>query len=732
MTADGRAVSEQPTVSRDRRVAWPVRSGAAPRLADGFLSRLETAADLAAGLVPGATVVLTPGRTPAGGSGEWLASSGKTQVAVGLAESLWQAGKLDLLMWVDATSRSSVLSGYLAAAAAASSTDPAGEAETVATRLVNWLAKTSRPWLMVLDDLSDPADLEGLWPAGPAGKVLITTTDATGLPADRGALVFPVGVFSPREALSYLIGRLTADTDQRLGAIDLVEDLGCEPLALTQASAVIASSALSCRDYREFFGRRRAALAEGAAGSPPAAAVTWTFSFEQAERLSQGGVAQALLALSALLDGHAIPGALFTTHAACDYAAGDRAAGTVDPARALGALLVLERAGLLSVDNAGTTATVRMARVVQSAVCAAMPPAMFERAARAAADGLAELWPAEEQSAWEAASLRACAASLQRAAGDLLWAGGCHPLLIRAGQSLDSALMTGPAIAYWNEIVTTSDQILGASHRDTLVAGEWLAEAYLNAGRAADAVPWFRWALAKRMRTAGGDPAAASAAQLKLGQALVAASQFGDAITVLEGTVRDLERTRGPDDSGALHARDELAAAYRAGDQASRALRLYQQTLADRERIWGPQHPETTTTREKLADAAMANGRVKEAIRHYKRALADREDVLGPDHPDTIAARGNLGYAYHTAGRMAAALQFYEQACAGYERVLGADHPNTLARRANLAHAYYTAGRLSDATALLRDTAARCERVLPRGDRLTRSVQESLTNIAGG
>jgi hypothetical protein len=33
--------------------------------------------------------------------------------------------------------------------------------------------------------------------------------------------------------------------------------------------------------------------------------------------------------------------------------------------------------------------------------------------------------------------------------------------------------------------------------------------------------------------------------------------------------------------------------------------------------------------------------------------------------------------------------------------------------------------------ALLRDTASRCERVLPRGDQLTRSVQESLANIAG-
>jgi hypothetical protein len=81
---------------------------------------------------------------------------------------------------------------------------------------------------------------------------------------------------------------------------------------------------------------------------------------------------------------------------------------------------------------------------------------------------------------------------------------------------------------------------------------------------------------------------------------------------------------------------------------------------------------------------------------------------------------------------MASALQFYEQTCAGYERVLGADHPNTLARRANLAHAYYAVGRLGAATTLLRDTVTRCEQVLPPGDPLTRTVRESLKNIAGG
>jgi len=728
MAVDGRALPAEPEAPRHGRVQWPVRSGAVPPLADGFISRLETAGDLVAALAPGTTVVLGPGRPAGGGTTDWLASSGKTQFAAGFAESQWQAGKIELLVWVDATSRAAVLSGYVAAADAATSTDLAGDAESVAARFVTWLAETSRPWLMVLDDLSDPADMAGLWPSGPTGRVLITTADSAALSREHPGRVHPLGVFSPREALSYLIGRLTADTDQRLGAIDLVEDLGSEPLALAQASAVIASSALSCRDYRDFFAQRRAELGGGA--SLPAAAVTWTFSFEQAERLSPGGAAQALLALAALLDGHGIPGALFTTAAARDYAA--PAGAAADHARALNALLILERAGLLAIDHTGAAATVRMVRVIQAAVRAAMPAAMFDRAARAAADALAELWPRDETGAWDAASLRSCAACLQRAAGDLLWAPGPHPLLLRAGQSLDSARLTGPAIAYWNDLVTTSDRILGSQHPDTLVAGERLAEAYLAAGRAADAVPWFRWALAKHVRAAGKDPSAAGAAQLRLGHALVAAKQFGDAITVLEGAVRDAERARGLGHAGTLRARDELAAAYRAADQPAHATRLYQQALADRERIYGPQHPETIATREKLAAAAAADGRVKDAIRQYKRALADREDVLGPDHPDTIAARGNLGYAYHMAGKMASALQLYEQACAGYEQVLGADHPDTLARRANLAHAYYAAGRLTDAAALLRDTAVRCDRVLPPGDRLTSSVRESLVNITGG
>ena len=723
MISQGAAVG--PAGSRDGGGAWPVRSGAVPPLADGFIARPESVPALADDLVPGATVVLVPGWVGTKASRDWLGSCGKTQLAVSFAESLWQSRRVDLLVWLVATSRASVLSGYVEAAVAAMGADPAADAESVAARFASWLGKTSRPWLMVLGDLSDAADLEGLWPAGPAGRVLITTNSVT-VSREHRARVLPVGPFTSGEALTYLMGRLTAGPDQHNGEMDLAQALGCEPLALAQASAVIASSGVSCRDYLENFAQRREQLAE-----PPAAAVTWTFSVEQADRLTPGGSAQSVLALATLLDGHGIPGAVFTTPAAREYLAGDGTAGAADPETTWSVLLALERAGLLAVDQVGPPPAVRMSPVVQDAIRATLPGGMLDRTAKAAADALLEVWPADDQRAWIATSLRSCAARLQQTAGDLLWAGGCHPLLVRAGRSLDRARLTGPAVAYWAELAAASDRLLGPGHPDTLTAGQQLAEAYLRAGRTAEAVSWFRWVLADRVRAVGLDHPGTAAARRDLGHALVAANQLGDAAAVLDDAVGDYERVFGTEHLDTLTARDELAAAYRTAGQFADAIQLYRRNLADRERRQGSQHPDAMSTRQQLADAYLADGKLKDAISHYKRVLADRERVLGPDHPDTIAARGNLGSAYHSAGRMASAVQLCEQTCAACDRVLGADHPDTLARRASLASAYYAVGRLGDAATLLRDTVARCERVLPPGDPLTQAARNSLVNIAG-
>jgi tetratricopeptide (TPR) repeat protein len=718
------------------RPSWPIWSGTVPTLADGFSARPETAPGLAAALPAGAAVALVPDRAAAPAvfpgpvaapdAPDWLRSVGKTQLAAAFAESLWQSGGVDLLVWIEATSRASVLSGYAAATAAATGRDQASSCESVAAQFLSWLSETSRSWLVVLDDLTDPANLDGLWPAGPAGRVLVTSADAATLP--RGMQVVPVGSFSLREAISYLSGRLSADPDKRHGVIELAQDLDLEPVALAQASAVIASSPLSCRDYRADFVRTRAQLAESSSARRSTTAVTWRFSFGRADQLAPDGSAQLLLALAALQDGHGIPQTVLTAPAACDFLAGGDG-GPASSGRAHAALAALEQVGLLTVEPVTAPPTVRISPVLQAALRAAMPEGMPDQAASSVADALLQAWPEPEQPGWPASGLRSCVATLRRITGDLMWDGGCHPLLVRAGDSLDRARLTVPAVDHWRDLATTSGRLLGGGHPDTMLAGQRLADAYLAAGRADDAIPWFQWVLDSLTHKLGPDNRDVIEARRRLGHALVAALQLPAAITVLERAVPQFERVYGPRHADTLGARDELAAAYLAAGQYSDAITLYRRTLADRERAQGARHPQTMTTRHGLADSYLASGQAKESVAAYKRVVADRERVLGPDHLDTLTARNNLGAAYQKTGKPAAAELACEQAWAGFERVLGPRHPDTLRSRAGLAQVYRQLGRYGDARALLRDTVDRLERILPDGNPLVTELRQSLADI---
>ncbi len=710
----------------------PVRIGTVPALAEGFIARPETAPGLTAALRAGAAVALVPDRAPDPGlasvpaAQDWLRSSGKTQLAAASAEALWQSGEVDLLVWIDATSRASVLVGYAAATAEATGRNQASSCESVAAQFADWLSETSCSWLVVLDDLADPAAMDGLWPAGPSGRVLVTANDAAVLPSRMQVL--PVGPFNSREALGYLMARLATDPSQRLGAVELINELGFAPAALAQASAVIVSSGVSCHNYRDYFIRRRDQLTASSGAAPPPAAVTWMFSFEHAGQLSAGGSAKFLLALAAMLDGHGIPRSVLATPAAGAYQGGgaETAASGEGTSAALEAL---ERAGLLTVESVTAPPTVQISPVLQVALRAAMPEGMQDRTARAAADALLQAWPERDPPGWPASGLRACAAALRQISGDLLWEGGCHPVLLRAGESLNSARLTDAAVGHWRDLATTCDRLLGAGHPDTMLACQQLAGAYLAAGRANEAIPWFQWVLDTQIRRLAPDHRDVLEARCRLGHTLVAAQQFQDAITVLERVVDDFERICGPGHTDTLGARDELAAAYLAAGRYSDAIALYQRTLADRERGQGANHPQTMITRQGLGDSYLAGGRSKDAVSVYKRMLAGWERVLGPDHLDTIKARNSLGAAYQKMGKTAAAEQAYEQARAGFERVLGPRHPDTLRCRVELARVYGRLGRYGDERALLRGTVDRLERTLPKDDPLITELRESLADI---
>ena len=714
------------------RSSWPVRSGAVPALATGYADRPETAPDLAAALAAGVAVALVPDRTAGPGPApdlaaqDWRRASGKTQLAAAFAESLWQSRKVDLLVWIQATSRAAVLSGYAAATAAATGRDQATSCESVAAQFVGWLGETSRSWLVVLDDLANPADLDGLWPTGPAGRVLVTCADAAAIPS--GMQVLPVGAFNSREALSHLMERLSGNPGQRFGAIDLVSVMGFEPAALTQASAVIASSPISCHDYREYFVRRRRQLTDPAGAPPSASAVTWTLSWERADQLAPARSVQSLLALAALLDGHGIPGTVLTAPAAAGYLTGGGEARAGSEA-ATAALAALERVGLLTIAPVTAPPMVQISPVLQAALRASMPEGMLDQAARATADALFQAWPEAEPPGWPASGLRSCTAALRQISGNRLWAGGCHPVLLRAGDSLDHARLTGPAVDHWRDLVTTSDQLLGTGHPHTTLTGQRLAEALLAAGQPDDAVTWFQRLVDTQAVNLGPDHHDLIGARLRLGHALVAARDPHRAISVLERVLSDAEQGRGPDDADTLGARDELAAAYLAAGRHSDAIAAYRRTLADRERTQGSRHPQTMTTRHGLADSYLASGLAKDAVAAYKRVVADRERALGPDHLDTTRARYSLGAAYQRTGKTVAAERVYEQARVGFDQVLGPRHPDALRSRAELARVYRQLGRYGDARALLRDTVDRLERVLPKDDPLIAELRGILADI---
>ena len=707
------------------------RVGEVPPLAEGFTNRPDTADDIVEALAPGTCIALVPSSTFAEGPSNWLGACGKTQIAVMIAESLWRSGAIDVLIWISATNRASVLSGYMQASAAAFGIEPAGTAESVAARLLSWLSATDQPWLVVLDDLQDPTDLDGLWPEGPAGRVLVTGMQSSLAAGRRGTQVIPVGFFSVREALNCLTERLSVNPAQRHGAIDLIEALGREPLALGQAASVVANSTLTCRDYRDYFARRRQQIGVAAGEVPSAAAVTWTLSLGQAESLLPGASVRLMLVLVALLDGHGIPGAVFNTPAVAMYLGGAVTpfSSSVDPKPTWDALLAIERAGLISVNRAVSPPTILMSSVLQAAIKLAAPANVQDPAARAAADALLEAWPADEPQPWAGDRLRANAASLQASAPDVLWADGCHPVLLRVGRSLDDARLVGSAVEYWRDLSARCDTKLAPGHPDTLVVAAYLAAAYLAAGYAGEAVHWYQRVLTERGRELARGHPAIIAARVNLARALIMNHESADAVTVLLRAVSECEQFRGPGHPDTLRARDELATAYLASGDAGAASRLLSRNLTDRERLQGQRDAETMATRDRLAAACLAEGRVKDAVSHYKQALSDREKVLGRGHPDTLATTANLAAAYQAAGRMPSAMQLAEQCCQDSERILGADHADTLARLANLAHLYYAVGRVGDAVTLLRDIAMRCERTMPHEDPLAQAVHQTLANL---
>jgi O-antigen/teichoic acid export membrane protein/tetratricopeptide (TPR) repeat protein len=530
---------------------------------------------------------------------------GKTQLAAAYARAQLAKG-WRLVAWINSEDQAAVLNGLADMAAVLGLAGSNGMEATSAGKAVrSWLEGDGRHCLLVFDNVANPDLLQMFIPT--AGKATIMITSDRQSTAIFGAEV-PVDVFTENEALSFLAER-TCRYDTH-GAAALAGELGCLPLALAQAAAVIETQRL---DYCTFLNRLRARPAEDYLSRvegelyPHRVATAMLLSLEGVSAADETGACSGIMDLVSVLSPAGVTRELLYTAGQTGAIAVGRQPRKHSPDIVDGALSRLVGSSLLTfnIDGSILSAHRLVIRVIReqlarekrlTAVCKAASEMLYERTRPIS---LIRQNPSGSRDLVEhIVSLNDC---IILCTEEIDYELTRHLIVLRqwALKCLNE-LRNRPqqAIAIGESLLAECEPILGPDHRQTMVCRNDLANAYLDMGQEAEAIELHRRNLADR------------------------------------------QRVLGPDHPDTIRSRNNLAVAYQDAGRLDEAIELHRRNLADRQRVLGPDHPDTIRSRNNLAVAYNQTGRAAAARPMREKTLTDCMRVLGPDHPTTLAMLG--------------------------------------------------------------------------------------------
>ncbi|CAM5265812.1 tetratricopeptide repeat protein [Streptomyces spiroverticillatus] len=705
-----------------------------PSPAQSFQDRRE-AAQLRAVFAAGDTAVLGQVLTGMGGVG-------KTQLAADYARTAWGDDALDLLCWITASSRSAVLAAYAQAAVDLCLADPT-DPERAARAFLAWLTpKASRApcrWLIVLDDLADPDDLNGLWPPFSSyGRTLVTTRRRDAALTGGSRRRIDVGLFSPAEAVTCLRTSL-ATHDRHEPETDLAalaQDLGHLPLALSQAAAYLVDSGEEASAYRELLADRTTALADTAPDRLPdeqaiPLAAAWSLSVERANTLRPVGLARPVLQLAALLDPNGIPQSVLTSAPVLDHLTRRRRTEpAVTEREVVTALRALHRLSLVDHNPGTPDQAVRVHQLIQRATRDGLRPRRRNELVLAAADALRAAWPAVGRGVTAAAVLRANAEALSRNGERALLRGTVHPVLFLTGESLGDTGHAKAATEYFDRLAVTARRHLGGGHPDSLAARRQAASWRAETGEFSGAVAALTLLLEDMLRNLGPDHHLTLVTRNGLAKWRGADNDPAGAATAFRSLVEDMRRVLGPDHPDTLQARNDLAWWQGQCGDLSGAISAYESLQADQTRVLGLYHPDTLLSGGNLAWCRGAAGDHAGALADLGPLLERTNQALGHDHRTSLATAHTRAFELGAAGDPAGGVAALEPVVERMLHALDRHHPDTFYARANLAMLRTEAGGAAGAVAALTPVLEEAVRALGPEHPVTEYVRDHLAGCA--
>ena len=197
------------------------------------------------------------------------------------------------------------------------------------SKILTWISRRKKPWLLVLDDvdqlvLSEQMHkiLSGMWKRQTGGHVLLTTRREPKEVCEAIDLeltcCFEISALPKNDAKRFLISRCGETADESEEHLDeLLQELGCLPLALEQAGAHIKALECSISNYLQEYKVQRLNLLSQHPRSKPAwdyesksrlaVHTTWLMNLEYVKRSPHGPMASRFMHIAAFLEPTEIP-----------------------------------------------------------------------------------------------------------------------------------------------------------------------------------------------------------------------------------------------------------------------------------------------------------------------------------------------------------------------------------------------------------------------------------------